>query len=62
MTPLNRIAAALRRPLRIRLIAPPDKAAAALRGLAAFLHHRTELRYRRIRIDLTIRPDEEGNR
>ncbi|MGX7669114.1 hypothetical protein [Plantactinospora sp. DSM 117369] len=62
MTPLDRFAAAFRRPLRIRLVAPPDKAAAALRGLAAFLNHRTELRYRRIRIDLTIRPDEEGNR
>lgn len=60
MTPLKRIVAMFYRPLRIRLVAPPDKAAAALHGIAAFIHRRTDLRYRRIRIDLTIRSQRKG--
>jgi hypothetical protein len=55
MTPLHRITRRCRRPLRIHLTTTPDKAAAALRGLAFFIRHRPDLDGHRIRIDLTIR-------
>jgi hypothetical protein len=60
MTPLTRIARRLRRPLRIHLTTTPDKAAAALRGLAFFVRRRPDLDGHRIRIDLTIRTSGGG--
>ncbi len=52
---ISRITRLFRRPLRVQLTAPPEKAAAALHGLANMLNRRRDLDGTRVRIDLTIR-------
>ncbi|MFC5925520.1 hypothetical protein [Micromonospora vulcania] len=63
MTPLNRLpylVNLMRRPLRIRLVGPPDQAAAALQGIAHLVLRRRDMNGRRIRIHITIRTRPSG--
>ncbi|MFF3869564.1 hypothetical protein [Micromonospora sp. NPDC001898] len=60
MNPLTRFINRLRRPLRIRLVGPADQTAAALHGLAHFIHRRRDMDGRRVCIDLTIREKPKG--